>query len=175
MKILKKILLVVAIIIAIPLIVALFVKKDYAVQREVTINQPKEQVFNYVKYIKNQEYYNKWTMQDPQAKKEYRGTDGTVGFVSSWDSKEIGKGEQVIKNINEGERIDLGLHFIKPLEGEAKAWLITEQVSDKGTKLKWGMEGRSSYPFNVMNLFIDGILGKDLETSLMNLKTILEK
>src|SRR6476661_7425857 len=135
MKILKKILLVVAILIAIPLIVALFVKKDYAVQREVTINQPKEQVFNYVKYIKNQEHYNKWTMQDPQAKKEYRGTDGTVGFVSSWDSKEVGKGEQVIKNINEGERIDLGLHFIKPFEGEANAWLITEQVSDKGTKL----------------------------------------
>ena len=48
MRILKKILVVLAIIIAIPLIVALFVKKDYAVEREVIINKPKAEVFNYI-------------------------------------------------------------------------------------------------------------------------------
>jgi hypothetical protein len=49
MKIVKKILIVLAIIIAIPLIIALFVKKDYAVQREVTIDKPKQEVFDYIK------------------------------------------------------------------------------------------------------------------------------
>jgi hypothetical protein len=34
-------------------------------------------------------------MMDPNAKMEYKGTDGTVGFISAWDSKikYVGKGE----------------------------------------------------------------------------------
>lgn len=72
MRILKKILVVLAIIIAIPLIVALFVKKDYAVEREVIINKPKAEVFNYIKFIKNQGHYSKWSMMDPAMKKTYQ-------------------------------------------------------------------------------------------------------
>ena len=177
MKILKYILIVIAIIVAIPLIAAVFVKKEYAVQRDITINKPKEEVFNYVKHLKNQEHYNKWTMMDPNARKETRGTDGTVGFFCSWDSdnNDVGKGEQVITNIKEGERIDIGLHFIKPFEGDAVAHMITQSAGTGQTKLTWQMEGKSKYPFNVMNLFIDNMLGKDMETSLATLKGNLEK
>ena len=177
MKVLKRILITVVGVIAILLIAALFVKKDYTVERKITINKSKEDVFNYVKYIKNQDHYNKWVMMDPNAKKEYKGNDGTVGFVSSWESnnKKVGKGEQEIKALNEGERIDLGLHFIRPFEGKANAWMTTESASPTATKLTWGMAGRSPYPMNLMNLFIDGALGKDMETSLTNLKTVLEQ
>jgi hypothetical protein len=47
-------------------------------------------------------------------------------------------------------------------------------VSDHETLLKWGMSGRTPYPMNLMNLFIDGMLGKDLEESLNRLKGIVE-
>ena len=87
MRIVKKILIVVVIIIAIPLIIALFIKKEYSIQREITINKPQQEVFNYVKYLKNQDNYSKWVMTDPAMKKDFRGTDGTVGFVYAWDSK----------------------------------------------------------------------------------------
>jgi hypothetical protein len=40
MKLLKRILIVLLVIIAIPLIVALFLKQDYAVEREIVINKP---------------------------------------------------------------------------------------------------------------------------------------
>ena len=176
MKIVKKILLVVAILIAIPLIVALFVKKEYVVEREVTINKPKEQVFDYVKYLKNQDNYSKWVRMDPNMKKDFRGTDGTVGFVYAWDgNKDAGKGEQEIKNITEGERVDVEVRFEKPFEGIATAPIITEAVAENQTKVKWGMKGKSTYPMNFMNLFMDGMLGKDLEISLTTLKGILEK
>lgn len=159
------------------LIVALFVKKEYIVEKEIAINKPNADVFDYVKYLKNQANYNKWVMMDPNAKKEYKGTDGTVGFVSSWDSEnnELGKGEQEIKSLKEGERIELGLHFIKPFKGEATSWMITEAASATETKLKWGIKGSTHYPMNLMNLFVPGILGKDLETSLAMLKNVLEK
>jgi hypothetical protein len=37
------------------------------------------------------------------------------------------------------------------------------------------MKGKSKYPMNFINLFMDDILGKDLEPSLTTLKGILEK
>src|SRR5688572_10445584 len=128
MKIVKKILLVIAILIAIPLIIALFVKKEYKVEREVTINKPKREVFDYVKYLKNQDNYSKWVRMDPNMKKDFRGTDGTVGFVYAWDgNKDAGKGEQKIKNITEGERVDVEVRFEKPFEAVATAPMIQKQ------------------------------------------------
>lgn len=176
MKTFKKILLVILIIIAIPLVIALFVKKDYSVERTITINKPKQAVFDYVKHLKNQDNYSKWVRLDPTMKKDFRGTDGTVGFVYAWDgNKEAGKGEQEIKEIKDGERVDVEVRFEKPFEGIATAPIITEAVSQEQTKVTWGMKGKSSYPMNFMNLFMDGILGKDIETSLDTLKQILEK
>ncbi|SUJ28353.1 Uncharacterised protein [Sphingobacterium spiritivorum] len=69
MKILKKILLAILALVVILLIAALFLKKDYAVKREIVINKPREVVFEYIKYIKNQNYYSKWATMDPNMKK----------------------------------------------------------------------------------------------------------
>ena len=176
MKTLKKILLVIAIIIAIPLVIALFVKKEYSVERTITINKPKQQVFDYVKHLKNQDNYSKWVRMDPAMKKDFRGTDGTIGFVYAWDgNKEAGKGEQEIKQITEGERMDVEIRFEKPFEGIAQAPFKTEALSAGQTKLTWGMKGKSKYPLNFMNLFMDNMLGKDIQSSLVMLKGILEK
>ena len=175
MKILKRIGLIILGLIVVLLVVALFVKKEYTIEKEVVVNKPKEQTFSYIKYLKNQNNFNKWAMTEPGAKKEYRGTDGNVGFVYAWDGNKIGKGEQQIKNIEEGQRVDYDLHFIKPFESNATAWLTTETVSNDQTKIKWGMHGRNPYPLNLMNLFVPGLLGKDLQTSLDQLKVVLEK
>lgn len=176
MKILKRIGLAILGLIVLLLVVALFVNKEYTVEKGVVVNKSKQEVFDYVKYVKNQNNYNKWAMADPNAKKDYRGTDGTVGFIYAWDgNNKVGKGEQQIRNIEEGKRVDFDLHFIKPLEGKANAWITTESVSGDQTKIKWGMHGRSPYPLNIMNLFVPAVLGKDLQTSLDQLKSILEK
>jgi len=177
MKILKMILLIIVIVIAIPFIVALFIKKEYRVQRELTINTSNDIVYNYVKYLKNQENYSKWVMTDPVMKKDLRGTDGTVGFIYAWDSnnKEVGKGEQEITQLSEGREVDAEVRFEKPFKGIAQTKMTTESLGGNQTKVSWGMEGKSKYPMNFMNLFMDNMLGKDLDISLNNLKNILEK
>ena len=163
-------------LIALLLIVALFVKNEYTVERAINISQPKSEVFNYIKHLKNQDHYSKWVMTDPAMKKDFRGTDGTPGFVYAWDSKNknAGKGEQEIKGIVEGERLDVEVRFEKPFEGVAQVPMTTETVTENETRVTWRMEGRNKYPMNLMNLFMGGMLGKDLEKSLVNLKTILE-
>jgi hypothetical protein len=179
MKILKAILLLIVGVIVLALVAALFIKKDYAVEREITISKPKQEVFDYIKYLKNQDQYSVWNKLDPAMKKTYTGTDGTVGFNYAWDSekKEAGKGDQTISNIKEGERIDMKLHFIEPFEANDNAYMTTETAGDGQTKVKWGFNGRMNYPMNLMLVMMnmDEMLGKDLQDGLTNLKSILEK
>jgi uncharacterized protein YndB with AHSA1/START domain len=179
MKVLKKILLVIVVLIVILLVVAAFTKKHYAVEREIVINKPKQEVFDYVKLLKNQDNYSKWAMMDPAMKRTYTGTDGTVGFVSAWDSdkKDVGKGEQEIKKITEGERLDFELRFIKPFEATEHAYMLTEAASPTSTKVKWGFDGHMNYPMNLMLLCMDfeKMIGDDLQNGLNKLKSNLEK
>lgn len=177
MKALKIILISIISLIGVILIAALFVKKDMSVERSVVINKPKDQVFDYIKYLKNQDNFSKWALMEPTMKKEYKGTDGTVGFVSAWEGDKVGKGEQTIKEIKDGERIDYDLHFIKPMESHNAAYLTTEASGADKTTVKWGYMGQMNYPFNFIRLFVnmEDMIGKDFETGLTNLKNILEK
>lgn len=89
----------------------------------------------------------------------------------------MGKGEQEIINLVEGDRIDLKLRFKKPFEAEDDAYLITQKISDNETNVIWGFKGKMNYPLNFMLLFMnmEKMLGDDLQTGLVDLKTILEK
>ncbi len=179
MKILKKLGIGILAIVAILLIVAVFIKKEYAVEREVSINKPLADVFAYVRNIKNQNYYSVWNLKDPNSKQDFKGTDGTVGFIASWDSKndEVGQGEQEIKNIVEGSRIDMELRFTRPFKATDHGYLITESVNENQTKVKWGFTGKMDYPMNLMLVLMDmeGMIGNDMQAGLTNLKNILEK
>jgi hypothetical protein len=166
----------IAALIALILIVALFVSRKYRVQSDVVIRRNKEDVFDYIRYLKNQDFYSKWVMSDPHKKTEFRGTDGSVGFVYVWDSenKSAGKGEQEIVNIDKDQNVDVEIRFEKPFEGIAQTRMSTEGISEGQTKVSWSMEGEQKYPMNLMNLFMGKMLVKDMDTSLTNLKNILE-
>ena len=58
------------------------------IQKSVVISKPKREVFEYLKHIRNQDNFSVWNMKDPNQKVETRGTDGTVGFIYSWDSND---------------------------------------------------------------------------------------
>lgn len=179
MKILKRIGIFLLIIIAIPLITALFIDGNYQVERKIQIAKSNKEVFDYIKFLKNQGEYSVWQRMDPKMKKTYTGTDGSVGFVSAWKSKneDVGVGEQEIVKILEGKRIDFKLRFKEPFEAEDDAYMTTEAMGENKTLVKWGFKGAMPYPMNFMLLFMDmeEMLGKDLQGGLDNLKKVLEK
>lgn len=178
MKIVKWILITLVVLVAIPLISALFMNKDYSVEREITVNRTKDQVFAYVKSLKNQNDWATWNQMDPNQKNEYRGEDGQVGFVHRWvgNPDNVGTGEQEIVKITEGERIDFELRFEVPFESQSPAWITTQAVGPDQTKITWGMSGTMPYPMNFMQVFtsMDDMIGTEYEKSLVNLKKILE-
>lgn len=179
MKFFKLFLIILVVLIVIFLLVAAVVPSSYNVERAVKIEKPRSEVFEYVKYLKNQDDYSKWANIDPGMKKEFRGEDGTVGFVSAWDSDhpDVGKGEQEIVGMQEGLRIDYELRFLEPFESTSPAFMTTDSLDSTLTEVKWGFHGDMPYPMNIMLLFMDmeEMLGNDLEAGLENLKGLLEE
>lgn len=175
MHILFVILIILAGLIAIMLLLALLTKSAYSIQREVTIGQPVQQVFGYVRLIRNQEVYSQWLMQDPTNKISYSGTDGRVGFVSEWEGeKQAGKGAQEIIGLTADSSIKLELRFEKPFKNLAYTEMTTAATGNNQTLVTWKMYGNNKFPMTLFNLVADGLLGKDMEKSLSNLKRILE-
>jgi hypothetical protein len=177
MSILSTILIIVATIVALPFIIALFVKKEYRIEEQVSITKPTSEVFNYVKHVKNQEHYSKWVMTDPNMKKTLTGTDGTVGFIYAWDSEDkgVGAGAQEITALIENKKLNTEVRFIRPFEGTGYVTMLTDSTGTNETNVTWVMEGKSKYPMNIMNLFMGKMLHKDMQISLQNLKNNLEK
>jgi hypothetical protein len=176
MNILITILLVIAGIITLLLIIALFMKREHYVKREIIINAPRQKVFDYVKLLKNQDQFNKHAKADPDRKEEFKGTDGTVGFTISWNgNKNVGEGQKEIKNIIEGKRIETEIRFVKPMSATASIIMETESLSDNQTKVSWSNAGILKYPLNIMVPMVEKMIPKDMDSSLLTLKNILEK
>ncbi|AWH85026.1 polyketide cyclase [Flavobacterium album] len=169
------ILIIIAVIFVLPLVIALFIPKNYSVENEIIINRPKQEVFDYIKMIKNQDQYSKWVMRDPDMKRTFTGTDGTVGFIYAWNgNKQAGEGEQEITGVTEGELITAEIRFVRPFKAISHTYVVTEAMSEHSTKVIWGLTGKSNYPLNLMTAMMKGALAKDIGTSLVNLKNILE-
>ena len=179
MKIFIGIIIALGCIVVLLLIIGLFVKKDYSVVKEVIVNKSKSVVFEYLKFLKNQNKFSVWASMDPNMKTEYRGTDGTEGFVSAWESenKNVGKGEQEILKIVNGERIDYEIRFIKPFASTSWANMIVASANENQTRVHWEFTGKMKYPTNLTLLFMnmEKMVGNDLEKGLQNLKTIMDK
>jgi len=176
MNIAIMILLIVAGTIVLPLLIGLFMRKQHFVKREIIINAPRQKVFDYIKLLKNQDTFNKHAMVDPDRIKEFKGTDGTIGYTYGWKGgRGAGEGEKEIKNIIEGKRIEMEIRFVKPMRVSATIILETESLADNQTKVSWSNSGTLKYPINIMIPMMKKSVVKGMDESLNNLKTILEK
>lgn len=170
------ILLVLAGLIGLLLFLALFVRKEYDVRREVVIDAAQPKVFDYIRQLKNQDAFNKWVMADPDMTCNFTGTDGTPGFVYAWKSnKKSSEGEQEIKAIINDGTIQTEIRFTGPFVAVAYVDMTAEPIADNRTKVTWGNRSRMKYPMNIMVPLVEKMLAKDMDTSLGNLKRILER
>ena len=176
MNIIITILLIIAGITLLLLIIALFTKKKYYVQREIIINAPLQKVFGYIKQLKNWDNFNKWAMADPDMKREFKGTDGTVGFIYAWNgNKKAGEGEKEIRAIVEGKSFGWEIRFVRPFTAIGYTNMSTESKSENQTKVTMSNTSKIKFPLNIMVPMVEKMLPKDMDTSLATLKNVLEK
>lgn len=138
MNIALTVLLIIVVLLVLLLTIGIFMKRGYQTHSEIAIHAPLQKVFGYLKQIKNQDNFNLWIMIDPNMHREFKGTDGTVGFVYAWNgNKQAGEGEQEIKAIKEGENIEMEIRFVRPFAGIAQAKMATDSLSDDRTRVIW--------------------------------------
>ena len=176
MNLLTTILLLIAGIIVLVLIVAAFTKKGYSISREIVINTSSQKAFDYLRYLRNWDHFNRDAMAEPDKKKEFKGTDGTPGFIYAWSgNSKAGEGEKEIIHIEEGKKIATQIRFVKPFKVTGDTCMTTEALSPGHTKITFSNASRLFYPLNFMLLFIEKNIAKGMDENLNNLKTILEK
>lgn len=159
-------------VIVLILITALFAPKSFHAEGSTIVNKPKQEVFDFVKQVKNQEHYGVWFRMDKNIQKKYEGTDGTAGFRYEWKSDVVGNGIQVITKVDEGNRVDMDL-FFQESKKPAKSYILTEEITPDQTKVTWVIDGNMPYPMNIMGLFYD--MNNDFIQGTKNLKEYLEK
>lgn len=179
---LKKLLIVfvalVVLLIAVITVLSFITTTEIRVERETIIDRPSSDVFAYVKLLRNQNEWGPWFKKEPTMYQEFRGIDGTPGFVVYWkgEGNETGEGEQEITRIVEGERIETELRFKQPFDSRADVHFISESIDPTKTRVKWGIASSMPRPMNLIMLVIDmdKEIGKDFDEGLSALKSILE-
>ena len=160
------------------IVLGYYLKNEYVVSRDISIDKPKEVVFDYIKYLKNQNEYSYYNRKDPQTIKSYSGTDGEEGFIYTWSSKinSIGSGTQTISKIEEGKSICCDIRFTKPAALTSNAEISLIELSAHQTKVTWVFSSYYKFPFNIIVYFLDleKLIGTDIASSLVTLKERLE-
>ncbi len=171
-------LIIIGSIIALFIIMALIGGSEMVIEKTINIQKPVQEVYDYVRHIKNHDHFSTWNMMDPEMHKEYRGTDGQVGFVYIWDSKKfknVGAGEQETKILEPNKRIEYEIRFLRPMQSLAKGKFIFNRISENETTVQWGFYSPNKFPMRLMSPIFKKVLGNALVKGLMNLKVLMEK
>jgi len=175
MKIFKKILAIVLILLAIFIVISLFLPSDIKVERSLIINAPAYIVFQQVNNFKNWEKWSPWFKMDTIMEKKYSGSESGNGSKINWHSnnKNVGSGSMIITNSYEPDSILIDMNFMQ--NGIAKTkFCFKNEIA--GTKIIWTMNSYiAQNPISkYFGLFIDKMLGADIEDGLASLKKICE-
>ncbi len=150
--------------------------KTMYVEKSVVIDRDVQDVFEYVRFTKNQMNYSKWSMADPDQKIAELGEDGSVGHVFSWDSQmdNVGAGRQEIKNVIKDQEIHYEIKFERPMPSVAESFMKVDKLGDNQTKVTWSFESPMDDSMADKIEEFQQEIGIDIDESLSNLKSVLE-
>ena len=151
--------------------------KEMYITKSILINKNTTEIYNFLKYSKNQDTFSIWSMADTQKTITEFGIDGTVGHIYSWSSKnnKVGAGSQEIVNLVDEALISYKIKFERPMKNTAQTRFIIKKETPQQTTVTWEFQGLTKFPMCLFQGFFQKMLGKDIEQSLINLKNILEQ
>lgn len=168
---LKKILLILAAIVALILVVAAFQPDEFRVTRSAIIAAPPAAVFAQVNDFHRWQAWSPWEKLDPAMKRTFEGPVAGIGAIYGWEgNNEVGAGRMTLTDSRPGGFIRVKLQFLKPMEAESTAE-FTFRPEGNGTAVTWTMFGKNHYLAKVMCLFMnmDKMLGAQFEQGFANL------
>ena len=122
------------------------------------------------------EAWSPWEKMDPAMKRSYSGAAKGKGAAYAWEgNSEVGQGRMAITEASPS-RVAMDLDFVKPFEAHNKV-VFTLVPKGDATEVTWAMQGPLPYVAKVVHVVfdMDGMVGKQFETGLANLKAVTEK
>ncbi|MCB0527407.1 MAG: SRPBCC family protein [Saprospiraceae bacterium] len=173
MKALKYILFTILGLLAFWMILGLFARHDYRIERTAEIDAPIAIVHEQVANFKNFKNWSPWHVYDPNMNTTIEGTDGAPGAKYSWSGNEkVGKGWQVLKAVTP-DRVDFEVQYNEWSTSPASFKL--EEIGDR-TKVTWTLDMHVPFPWNAFAMLTDvnAFVGKDFDNGLINLGLVCE-
>lgn len=173
---LKKILLVLAVLVAAFLVVVSLQSSTYRVERSLAIAASPADLFAQVNDLRKAQVWSPWVKIDPAAKYTFEGAAAGVGAINTWSgNRDVGAGRQTIIESKPDELVRTKLEFFKPMEGTAVAEFALKPEGAR-TVVTWSMSGPKNFISKAMCLFMsmDTMIGGPFEQGLADLKTLAE-
>jgi hypothetical protein len=174
---LKIIAIIIVVAIAAVLLFAATRPDSFRVQRTLGIKAPPERIFPFIDDLHRFNTWNPYEKKDPNIKGTYSGAASGKGAAYAFDgNKDVGKGSVEITESLPPRQVSMRLHMIEPIEASNAVEFTLEPNGDV-TNVTWAMHGPVPYLGKIIHLFfnMDGMVGRDFEAGLANLKAIAER
>jgi len=149
----------------------------YHVERSATVDAPAATVFSQIDDFSVWKEWSPWEKKDPAMKRTVSTPPSGVGATYAWEgNKEVGKGKMTITDSRPGERVAEKLEFIEPFQSTSGVTFTLAAESPTTTKVTWAMDGKHNFVSKAFSVIkpMDGMIGKDFEDGLANLKKVAE-
>lgn len=174
----KKTLLVLAVIILGFLLYVAQQPSGYRVVRTATLVAPAPQVYGLINDFHQWDAWSPWAKLDPSMKTTFEGPSSGPGSVYFWsgDSK-VGEGRMTILESVPNEVVRIKLEFLKPFASTNTAVFSLKQDAAANTAVEWVMTGEQNFLMRTIGTFMGGMdkmIGPDFEKGLAQMKAAAE-
>ena len=171
---LKKILIALVAILVIAIVVGLLLPRQVKVQRSVVIDRPPSLIFATINSFQLFPRWSPWQDLDPNMHQTMEGPRDGVGAKLVWTGNDkVGNGTQIITAAAPDQSVATDLDFGSM--GTAKS-VMSLEPQGASTKVIWSVvvDMGANPVGHYFGLMMDGMMGKDFDTGLGKLKSLLE-
>ncbi len=176
MKILKIVLIAVAVILGLFIVVGLFLPTTMSVEKSIIIDTPPNVPYSQVTNLRNMPKWDPWSNIDKSMETSYEGPIAGVGAKRSWKSKDeqVGTGSMTITKDEPFSNIEVELDFGD--QGVATSYYKFEKVENGKTKVSWGFDSDVDIPIfgGYLCLMMEPMIEKEYIKGLESLKELSE-
>jgi len=176
MKLIKRLLLAVALFLVIVVLASFFLPQKQHVERSVDISAPAEKIYPHLANPKLLGEWSPWSTIDPNMRIKYTGPTSGQGAGMTWQSENqsVGTGSWVITKAIENESLEVNMDFGD--QGGATSFFYLKP-NDGKTQVTWGFDTDAGMNpiMRWMGLLMDKMVGNEYAKGLDTLKQKLEK
>lgn len=172
---LKKILIVLAVVVVAFLGYASTRPSEYRVERSAPVAAPAEVVFEQIGNFHKWAAWSPWEKLDPKMQKTFEGPERGVGASYAWKGDDkVGSGKMTITKEDAPKELGIKLEFLEPFTSVADTTFTLASQNSEQTQVTWSMAGKSNFMSKVFSVFMDmdKMIGADFEKGLAQLNTV---